>query len=64
MYHGGFESDPENGKATEPNRGENEGYQILTKIPEVDVLLTGHQHRRLNLVTHDTSIVQPGYRCS
>ncbi|CPR67498.1 bifunctional metallophosphatase/5'-nucleotidase [Lactobacillus crispatus] len=62
MYHGGFESDPETGKATEPNRGENEGYQILTKIPEVDVLLTGHQHRRLNLVTRDTAIVQPGYR--
>lgn len=62
MYHGGFESDPVTGKATEPHRGENEGYKILTEIPEVDVLLTGHQHRRLNLVTRNTAIVQPGYR--
>lgn len=37
MYHGGFESDPETGKATEPHRGENEGYKILDEIPEVDV---------------------------
>ncbi|GAA3629658.1 bifunctional UDP-sugar hydrolase/5'-nucleotidase [Lactobacillus hamsteri] len=62
MYHGGFESDPETGKVTEPHRGENEGYKILTEIPEVDVFLTGHQHRRLNVVTKDTAIVQPGYR--
>lgn len=62
MYHGGFESDPESGEATEPHRGENEGYKILTEIPEVDVFLTGHQHRRLNLVTKNTAIVQPGYR--
>ncbi|TSO26248.1 bifunctional UDP-sugar hydrolase/5'-nucleotidase [Lactobacillus sp. LL6] len=62
MYHGGFESDPITGEATEPHRGENEGYKILTEIPEVDVMLTGHQHRRLNLVTRDTAIVQPGYR--
>ena len=62
IYHGGFECDPQTGKATEPDRGENEGYKILTKIPAVDVLLTGHQHRRLNLVTRNTAIVQPGYR--
>lgn len=62
MYHGGFENDPQTGVATEPDRGENEGYKILTQIPEVDVFLTGHQHRRLNLVSHDTAIVQPGYR--
>lgn len=62
LYHGGFESDPESGEATEPHTGENEGYKILTEIPEIDVFLTGHQHRRLNLVTHNTAIVQPGYR--
>src|SRR5699024_7693875 len=62
MYHGGFESDPLTGEATEPHTGENEGYKILTEIPEIDVFLTGHQHRRLNLVTRDTAIVQPGYR--
>ena len=62
MYHGGFESDPLTGEETEPHTGENEGYKILTQIPEIDVFLTGHQHRRLNLVTRNTAIVQPGYR--
>lgn len=62
IYHGGFESDPLSGKETEPHNGENEGYRILTEIPEVDVFLTGHQHRRLNEVINNTAIVQPGYR--
>lgn len=62
LYHGGFESDPLSGEATEPHTGENEGYKILTQIPEIDAFLTGHQHRRLNLVTRNTAIVQPGYR--
>ncbi len=62
IYHGGFESDPVTGEATEPHHGENEGYKILTEIPEVDVFLTGHQHRRLNVVSKNTAIVQPGYR--
>lgn len=62
LYHGGFESDPVSGEATEPHTGENEGYKILTQIPEIDAFLTGHQHRRLNLVQNNTAIVQPGYR--
>lgn len=62
IYHGGFESDLLTGENTEPHTGENEGYKILTEIPEVDVFLTGHQHRRLNEVINNTAIVQPGYR--
>lgn len=62
IYHGGFERDPLTGKKTEPDRGENEAYRMLTEIPEIDVLLTGHQHRRLSLVAQKTAIVQPGYR--
>ncbi|WEV40633.1 bifunctional UDP-sugar hydrolase/5'-nucleotidase [Lactobacillus sp. ESL0681] len=62
IYHGGFEDDPVSGKQQEPHTGENEGYQILTKIPEVDVLLTGHQHQQLALTVNNTAIVQPGYR--
>lgn len=62
LYHGGFEKDPKTGQVTEPATGENEGYQILTQIPEIDVLLTGHQHQRMSLVARDTAIVQPGYR--
>lgn len=62
LYHGGFENDPQTGQATEPDRGENEGYHILKEIPEVDVFLTGHQHRRLNEVVDQTALIQPGYR--
>ena len=62
LYHGGFESDLATGKPTEPHNGENEGYKIFEKIPEIDVFLTGHQHRRLNLVKNNMAIVQPGHK--
>ena len=62
LYHGGFEADPHTGTRKEPHTGENEGYRILHEIPGIDVMLTGHQHRRLSLVEHKTAIVQPGYR--
>lgn len=62
LYHGGFESDPATGQATQPHNGENEGYKILSELPEVDVILAGHQHNRAALVAKNTPIVQPGYR--
>ena len=62
LYHGGFETDLHTGTRKEPQTGENEGYRILQEIPDIDVMLTGHQHRRLNIVDHETAIVQPGYR--
>ena len=62
LYHGGFEADFHTGTRKEPHTGENEGYRILHEIPGIDVMLTGHQHRRLSLVEHKTAIVQPGYR--
>lgn len=61
-YHGGFERDLQTGKPTEALTGENEGYQILTKIPGIDVLLTGHQHRQIAEVINGVAIIQPGYR--
>ena len=62
IYHGGFEADPESGMQTEPATGENEGYKMLTEIPEIDVFLTGHQHKKMSAVVNNTAIVQPGYR--
>ncbi|WP_010630699.1 bifunctional metallophosphatase/5'-nucleotidase [Sporolactobacillus vineae] len=60
-YHGGFERDPDSGEATETPDGENEGYRICTDVPGVDVLLTGHQHRRISgKIIHGVTIVQPG----
>ncbi|MSS78523.1 bifunctional metallophosphatase/5'-nucleotidase [Anaerococcus sp. WCA-380-WT-2B] len=61
-YHGGFEKDLETGEITDTNIGENEGYKILKEIPGIDVILTGHQHRKLSQIIDDVAICQPGYR--
>ena len=44
LYHGGFERDLKAGYPTEELNGENEGYQMMSMIPDLDVLLAGHQH--------------------
>ncbi|MDO4912195.1 MAG: bifunctional UDP-sugar hydrolase/5'-nucleotidase [Lactobacillus sp.] len=62
IYHGGFEADPESGEPTEPDRGENEAFKALQQIPEIDLFLTGHQHRRLAMIVNGKALVQPGYR--
>ncbi|MBB6671970.1 bifunctional metallophosphatase/5'-nucleotidase [Cohnella nanjingensis] len=59
-YHGGFERDPATGEPTEPLTGENQGYEICSRIPGIDVLLTGHQHRLLAGEMNGVAIAQPG----
>ena len=49
-YHGGFEKDLITDDPTEALTGENEGYELLKRIPGIDVLLTGHQHREIAAV--------------
>lgn len=61
-YHGGFEADLQTGQATEPATGENEGYQLLTNLPGVDALITGHQHRQIAAVVNGVPTSQPGFR--
>ncbi|MGX4644981.1 bifunctional metallophosphatase/5'-nucleotidase [Holzapfeliella sp. JNUCC 80] len=61
-YHGGFERDLTTGEPTEALTGENEGYRILTEIPGIDVLLTGHQHRQIAEIVNGVAVIQPGYR--
>ena len=58
-YHGGFEKDLTTGEPTEALTGENEGFELLKKIPGIDVLLTGHQHREIATVNSSVAIVQP-----
>lgn len=60
-YHGGFESDLNTGEALEELTGENQGARMLQEIPEIDVLLTGHQHRLINQQVNQAWAVQPGY---
>ncbi|MBN2540872.1 MAG: bifunctional metallophosphatase/5'-nucleotidase [Bacilli bacterium] len=59
-YHGGLEKDLETGAEFVKDTGENEGYRIFTEIPEIDVLLTGHQHRTIAYKNQNRVVLQPG----
>ncbi len=60
-YHGGFERELSSGEPTESLTSENQGYQICHEIEGIDVLLTGHQHRRIASHLNGITIVQPGF---
>lgn len=60
-YHGGFERDLDTGEPTESLTGENQGYRICREIEGIDVLLTGHQHRRITGQLNGKTILQPGF---
>ncbi|MBK3495830.1 bifunctional metallophosphatase/5'-nucleotidase [Viridibacillus sp. YIM B01967] len=59
-YHGGFERDLQTAEYTEQNTGENQGFAICESISNIDVLITGHQHRLLDGELNGVAIVQPG----
>lgn len=58
MYHGGLEADPDTGNPTEPLTGENVGYQLCKEFPEIDLLISGHQHRSLVAQVGNTVVTQ------
>jgi len=61
VYHGGFERNLETGEPTETLTGENQGYELCMKVNNMDVLLTGHQHRVIeNLSLNGVLVLQPG----
>ncbi|MFZ7946217.1 bifunctional metallophosphatase/5'-nucleotidase [Neobacillus sp. 19] len=60
-YHGGFERDLSSGESTEPLTGENQGYRLCHEVKGIDVLLTGHQHRRLTGNVNGVTVIQPGF---
>ena len=59
-YHGGFEKDLDTFEFTSKDTKENVGSAILEQCPEIDVLLTGHQHRKIHRLVNDILISQPG----
>ncbi len=59
-YHGGFERNFKTDELEIRDTGENVGSKLLAEVEELDVLLTGHQHRKIALVKNNTSIIQPG----
>ncbi len=58
-YHGGFERDLETHEFSMEDTGENQGYRILSEIQDIDLLLTGHQHRTLAGKLFNTYYIQP-----
>ncbi|UQS84550.1 bifunctional metallophosphatase/5'-nucleotidase [Apilactobacillus apisilvae] len=61
VYHGGIEKD-EFGNPTEEINGENETYEILSKISGIDAIVTGHQHRKIAGHLFNVPIIQVGHR--
>ncbi|MGE7673802.1 bifunctional metallophosphatase/5'-nucleotidase [Lysinibacillus sp. NPDC094403] len=59
-YHGGFERSLETGELLETEDGENQGYRMCTEIEEVDIVISGHQHREISTTIMGKSVVQPG----
>lgn len=60
-YHGGFERDFTTYELSTEDTGENQGFRMLQDIPEIDILLTGHQHRLLHGSLFNTTYSQPGF---
>lgn len=58
-YHGGTETDPFSGEPI-PKQEENSGLALFEGIPEIDVLITGHQHRTFAYVEGNRALIQPG----
>ena len=61
-YHGGFESDLLTNEPTERDTRENKGHRLLKEVAEIDVLITGHQHREIATVVNNVPVIQPGQR--
>lgn len=61
-YHGGFERDPITGQKMGLQTGENAAWRMLQEVPGIDVLLTGHQHRRYSGSETGIPVTQPGWR--
>lgn len=61
-YQGGFERHFDTGELMEKETGENVGYKLCMEIQGIDCLITGHQHRQIeNVVVNQTIVVQPGF---
>lgn len=58
-YHGGLERDLKTNQLTEPLTGENEAAE-LAKLPGIDALITGHQHRQIADYINGIPLIQPG----
>ena len=60
-YHGGFEKDLDTYEFSMEDTGENQGFKIIEEIEDIDLLLTGHQHRTLAGKLFNTYYLQPAF---
>ncbi len=58
IYHGSFERDPVTGDAVMDDTGENEGYRMISEIPDIDIMISGHQHLSFTVKAFNTVITQ------
>ena len=63
-YHGGYECNPLTGENESKNSDENLGCKIFTMIKDIDLLLTGHEHRLIKHQDQHRHIFQVGYAAS
>ena len=57
----GVERDLQTGVPTEVLTGENQGYAMCHEIDDIDILLTGHQHREIaHTMANGVTILQTG----
>lgn len=59
-YHGGFSKDPDTEVPFHGTPNENEAHAIAEAFPDIDLLITGHQHLRMNSELHGVHVIQPG----
>ncbi len=64
VYHGGFETDLVNHNLTESDTGENQGSKMCREIDNLDILLTGHQHRSIATTYCNTVVTQTACNAS
>ncbi len=57
-YHGGFEINPSTEQQNEIIR-ENVGYEVLKNNTDIDILLTGHQHKKYVGIENEKAYTQP-----
>ncbi len=57
-YHGGFEKNPETEEKIDNDVGENVGYKMINEL-DIDVFLTGHQHRVFCGIKNGIPYTQP-----
>lgn len=61
IYHGGFEIDPDTKEPVGEDNSENQAYRMAETLKDIDILITGHQHRVCQGKLFNSVYTQPGF---